>query len=143
MRAVRIAIRAPIRVGARRGLPVAVRTVDLSRRRRGGCASRAVVAGACPPATANAEAVRDCGSVRAVTPFYVCGIALAVWALVVTFIGVTRDGFPESSGAERMVGLVSVVLVVAAIATAIYGAANEEHGEEGEEGEEAALVLPI
>ena len=142
MRAVRIAIRAPIRGDARRGHRVAVRTAGPSRRRRGGCASGAV-GDACPPATASAEAVRDCGSVRAVTPFYVCGIALAVWALVVTFIGVTRDGFPASSGAERMVGLVSVVLVVAAIATAIYGAANEEHGEEGEEGEEAALVLPI
>ncbi len=77
------------------------------------------------------------------TPFYVCGIILAVWALVVTFIGVTRDNFPASAGAERMVGLISVVLVAAAVATAIYGAANEEHGEEGEEGEEAALVLPL
>ncbi|HEX2416128.1 MAG TPA: hypothetical protein VHJ37_13030 [Thermoleophilaceae bacterium] len=77
------------------------------------------------------------------TPFYVCGIVLAVWALVVTFIGVTHDGFPASAGAERMVGLISLVLVAAAIGTAIYGAANEEHGEEGEEGEEAALVLPI
>jgi hypothetical protein len=78
-----------------------------------------------------------------VTPFYVCGIVLAVWALVVTFIGVTRDGFPASAGAERMVGLISLVLVAVAIGTAIYGAANQEHGEEGEEDQEAALVLPI
>ena len=75
------------------------------------------------------------------TPFYVAGIVLAVWALVVTFIGVTRHDFPASAGAERIVGLLSFVLVVAAIGTALYGAATEE--EEGEEGEEAALVLPL
>ena len=75
------------------------------------------------------------------TPFYVAGIVLAVWALVVTFIGVTRHDFPASAGAERIVGLISFVLVVAAIGTALYGAATEE--EEGEAGEEAALVLPL
>lgn len=78
---------------------------------------------------------------RAVTPFYVAGIVLAVWALLVTFIGVTRHDFPATAGAERVVGLISFVLVAVAIGTALYGAATEE--EEGEEGEEAALVLPI
>ena len=77
------------------------------------------------------------------TPFYVAGIILAVWALLVTFIGVTRHDFPATAGAERVVGLISFVLVAAAIGTALYGAATEEHGEEGEEGEEAALVLPL
>ena len=76
------------------------------------------------------------------TPFYVCGVVLACWALLVTFIGVTRDGFPASPGAERLVGLISFVLVALAIGTAIYGAANEEE-EEGDEGGEAALVLPL
>ena len=76
------------------------------------------------------------------TPFYVCGIILACWALVVTFIGVTRDGFPASPGAERLVGLISFALVALASGTAIYGAIHEEN-EEGDEGGEAALVLPL
>lgn len=78
---------------------------------------------------------------RAVNAFYVAGVVLAAWALILTFIGLTRENFPDSAGTERMVGLISVVLVAAAIGTGLYTAATEE--EEGEEGEEAALVLPL
>jgi hypothetical protein len=75
-----------------------------------------------------------------VNAFHVCGIILALWALLVTFIGVTREGFPATAGAARAVGAISVVLTIAAIGSGIYSAATEE--EEGGEEEESALLLP-
>ncbi|HEU0024102.1 MAG TPA: hypothetical protein VFQ12_05705 [Thermoleophilaceae bacterium] len=75
--------------------------------------------------------------------FHVCGGILAAWALLVSFLGITRENFPATDGAARIVGAISVILVVTAISTGIYTAATEE--EEGEEGghEEAALVSRI
>jgi hypothetical protein len=75
-----------------------------------------------------------------VNAFHVFGILLAVWALVVSFLGITRESFPATREAERIVGAISVVLVIAAIGSGLYTAATEEH-EEGEE--EAALFLPL
>jgi hypothetical protein len=72
--------------------------------------------------------------------FYVAGGILAAWALIVTAIGVTREDFPSTQGATRLVGAISIVLVVAAIGTAIYFSATEEEHEPAEE-EQAALVL--
>ena len=72
--------------------------------------------------------------------FHVCGGVLAIWALLVSFLGITREDFPSSTGTARLVGAISVVLVVLAIGTAIYTGATEEEEEEG--GEEAALLLP-
>jgi hypothetical protein len=74
-----------------------------------------------------------------VNAFHVCGILFAAWALVVSFLGITRERFPGSDGAARIVGTVSVLLAVAAIGTAIYTAATEEEEPE-ESGEEQALV---
>jgi hypothetical protein len=74
-----------------------------------------------------------------VNAFHVCGIILALWALLVTFIGVTRENFPSTDGAARGVAAISILLTVAAIGSGIYVAATEE--EEGEE-EESALLLP-
>ena len=71
-------------------------------------------------------------------PFYIAGGALAVWALVVSALGVMREDFPGTAGATRLVGAISIVLVLTAIGLAIYLSATEEH-EEGEE-EQAALV---
>jgi hypothetical protein len=79
--------------------------------------------------------------VRAVNAFHVCGGLFAAWALIVSFLGITREDFPGSGGATRVVGAISVLLAAAAIGTGIYTAANEE--EEHEEGEEQALVLRI
>jgi hypothetical protein len=81
--------------------------------------------------------------VARVNAFHVCGALFAVWALIVSFLGITRERFPSTDGAARLVGLISIVLCVAAIGTAIYTSATEE--EEGEEGggEEAALVRGI
>ena len=72
--------------------------------------------------------------------FHVSGIILALWALLVTFIGVTREGFPATAGAARAVGAISIVLTIAAIGSGIYSSTTEE--EEGGEEEESALLLP-
>ena len=78
---------------------------------------------------------------RDVNTFHVLGGVLAIWALLVSFLGVTRENFPATKGAERMVAAISVVLVVATIGAGLITAANE--AEEVDEGEEhAALVLP-
>ena len=72
--------------------------------------------------------------------FYIAGGALAAWALIVTAIGVTKEDFPRTRGAARLVGAISIVLVVTAIGLAIYLSANEEHEPEGG-GESAALSV--
>jgi hypothetical protein len=74
-----------------------------------------------------------------VNAFHVCGILFAAWALIVTFLGVTRENFPTTDGAARVVGAISIVLAIAAIGTGLYTSATEE--EEGGEEEEAALLL--
>ena len=66
------------------------------------------------------------------TGFYIAGIVLAAWALLVTTVGVMREDFPGTPGATRLVGAISVLLVVAAIGSAIYLSANEEHEPEGD-----------
>jgi hypothetical protein len=76
---------------------------------------------------------------RPVNAFHVCGALFAIWALVVSFLGITRERFPSTDGAARAVGLISAVLCLAAIGTAIYTSATEE--EEGGEEEQAALRM--
>ena len=56
------------------------------------------------------------------TPFYIAGVTLAVWAVVVSAIGITRPDFPGSSGATRAVYAISSVLVVGAMSMAIVTA---------------------
>jgi hypothetical protein len=77
-----------------------------------------------------------------VNAFHVCGGLLALWALVVSFLGITREDFPGTEGAARIVGAISVGLTALAIGTALYTSATEEE-EEPEGGEEAALVRPL
>ena len=72
--------------------------------------------------------------------FHVLGGLLALWALLVSFLGITREDFPGSKGVERAVAAISLVLVVLAIGSGIYTGANEEE-EEPEGGKEAALVV--
>ena len=67
------------------------------------------------------------------TGFYIAGIVLVVWAVLVTVLGVTREDFPSTPAATRLVGAISVLLVVAAIGSAIYlSATEEEHEAEGD-----------
>jgi hypothetical protein len=52
-------------------------------------------------------------------PFYFAGGALAVWAVVLSAIGLTRPSFPYGSRGARGVMLISFALVVIAMAVAI------------------------
>jgi len=77
--------------------------------------------------------------------FYAAGALLALWALVVSALGLTRRTFPGARGGERVVTAISIVLTIGAIATAVLAGALEEEepaaGSEetgGQEGGEAA-----
>jgi hypothetical protein len=75
--------------------------------------------------------------------FYIAGGVLAVWAVVLTFIGVRREDFPRTPGATKLVGAISIVLVVTAIGLAIYLSATEEEHEPAGGEEAAALVTAL
>jgi hypothetical protein len=79
--------------------------------------------------------------VRAVNAYHVFGVLFAIWAVVLSFIGITREDFPATRGAQRAVAAVSILLAVATIGSAIYIGATEEDDEGGDEGQ--ALVLPL
>jgi len=74
-----------------------------------------------------------------VNAYHVCGVLFAAWAVIVSFVGITRENFPATAGAQRAVAVVSVVLALATIGSAVYTGMTEEE-EEGDH-EEAALVL--
>ena len=114
------AIRARIRAGARRSRRDVARTAHRSRRRLSVFGSNRGRRGA------------PFGSFRGVEGFYFAGGALAVWALLVSALGVMREDFPSTRSATRLVGAISVVLVLGAIGTAIYLSANVEHDPKGE-----------
>jgi fructose-specific phosphotransferase system IIC component len=77
--------------------------------------------------------------VNPLVPFYICGGLLVAWALLLSFLGVTRENFP-SSGGEKVVGALTVVFVVAAIGTAVAGAIAEQNEEE--HGDKEAGAVP-
>jgi hypothetical protein len=57
------------------------------------------------------------------TPFYIAGGALALWAVLVSFVGMRRHAnWPSSDGAARGIMGISALLVVAACATAVVTA---------------------
>ena len=63
--------------------------------------------------------------------FEVVGPILIVWAILVGFLGITRENFPGTDGAAKIVGAISVILVALAIGAAIYtGATEKKKGEE-------------
>jgi hypothetical protein len=53
------------------------------------------------------------------TAYYVAAGALAGWAVLLGAFGVTRETFPRSAGAARIVMLVSGGLMVATMACAV------------------------
>jgi hypothetical protein len=118
------AIRTRVRAGARRSRRAAAPMGHLSRSRLSACGSNRGRRGA------------PFGSFRIVEGFYFAGGALAVWALVVSALGVMREDFPSTRAATRLVGTISIVLVLGAIGSAIYLSATEEHEPKG--GEHAA-----
>jgi formate-dependent nitrite reductase membrane component NrfD len=79
--------------------------------------------------------------VAAVNAYHVFGGLFAAWAVIVSFLGVTRENFPGTRGAARLVGLVSVLLAVATIGSAIYTGITEEDDEGG--GHDQAMILRV
>ena len=54
------------------------------------------------------------------TPYYIAGVALAAFAVIISAIGISRHAtFPSSPGAARAVMGLAAVLVVATMATAV------------------------
>jgi hypothetical protein len=76
-----------------------------------------------------------------VNAFHVCGALFAAWAVTVSFVGITREDFPATAGAQRGVALVSMLLAVATIGTAIYTSATKDEGASG--GHKQALIQRI
>ena len=76
--------------------------------------------------------------------FHVFGGLLAIWALIVSFLGITRENWPSKKGVERAVMAISITLVLCAIGSAVLTAVAErnEEEEEHEKSEEHGLVLP-
>jgi plastocyanin len=72
-----------------------------------------------------------------VNAFHVIGILFAIWAVVLTVVGITREHFPRTGGQALAVGTLSVLLAVSTIGAAIITSALEEE-EEGEAAEPAA-----
>ncbi len=70
--------------------------------------------------------------------FHVIGVLLALWAVTVSFLGITRENWPGDKRTERAVAAISVILVLGAISSAIVTSILHEEDEQGE----AALVLP-
>ena len=68
----------------------------------------------------------------AITAFHVIGVVLAIWALVVTAVGIRSENFPRSTGQARLVGAISVLLALGAISSAIIVGALEDEEEGGE-----------
>jgi plastocyanin len=65
-----------------------------------------------------------------VAAYYVIGIVLVVWALALTALGLTRDGFPPSRGGARGLIVASLVIVLATVAAVILGSEREHPREE-------------
>jgi formate-dependent nitrite reductase membrane component NrfD len=79
--------------------------------------------------------------VAAVNAYHVCGVLFAVWAVLLSFVGITREDFPATLSAQRAVAVVSVLLAIATIGSAIYTGATEDDEDDG--GGEQALILRI
>ena len=60
------------------------------------------------------------------TPFYIAGVLLAVWAVVLAFLGLSRASFPGGRTGERAVIGISVFLAAATVAMAVITASTEK-----------------
>ena len=65
-------------------------------------------------------------------PFYVAGVLLAAWAVLLALWGITHEEFPGTTGRARFVMFTSFVLVAATITSAVLtaGEGTEEHATE-------------
>jgi plastocyanin len=71
-----------------------------------------------------------------VNAFHVLGGLFAVWAVLLTAIGIRREEFPRPGLQTFAVGAISVVLAASAISSGIITSAQEEHEEEGDAAED-------
>jgi hypothetical protein len=116
---------------------VAARTETWRRRRRRACAPRGLAGDRHTPGT-RAQATRGSDSFpRAVTLYYILGIALAAWAVIVAALGIKFERFPGGRGGERVVIAVSVLLVAGTIGSAVVLSALEDAQHKGKESSEA------
>ena len=79
-------------------------------------------------------------------PFYVVGACLALWAVVLSVIGLSRPGFPGSAGPQRAVMLVSALLVAGTVGAAIATASKpkaEPGAEKGSETPAKGTAAPV
>jgi plastocyanin len=67
-----------------------------------------------------------------VNAFHVIGGLFAVWAVVLTAIGIRREDFPRPGLQTFAVGTISVLLAAAAVGSGIVTSAQEDHEEEGD-----------
>jgi plastocyanin len=69
-----------------------------------------------------------------VNAFHVIGALFAVWAVVLTALGIRRTDFPRAGAQTLAVGTVSVLLAAGAIGSGIVTSALEEEEHESEAG---------
>ena len=72
--------------------------------------------------------------------FHVAGALFALWAVIVAFLGITRERFPSGRTQLMAVGTVSAVLALTAIGSAVGAGIHEQNKKDKEkrEKEEAA-----
>jgi plastocyanin len=80
-----------------------------------------------------------------VNAFHVMGGLFAVWAVVLTAVGIRREDFPRPGLPTFAVGTISVLLAAGAIGSGIVTSAQEaeEHDEEGDEAEGGGGALTL
>jgi hypothetical protein len=66
-----------------------------------------------------AEAAKEEGSH---TAFYIAGACLAAWAVIVSFLGISRPDFPGNQAGRNVVITISALLVLGATSTAVITA---------------------
>ena len=57
--------------------------------------------------------------------FEIAGVLLAVWAVVVSYLGLRSPDFPRTPRAEKIVAAITIVLVAGAVAAGITSASFE------------------
>ena len=76
------------------------------------------------------------------TAFYIAGGMLALWAVLLSFLGITREGFPRTDGSARIVMALSVLLTLGAILSGVIGGAlHAKHEKDAGHETEAAVLL--
>ena len=56
------------------------------------------------------------------TAFYVAGVALAIWAVLISALGIARGGFPANAAGRGAVIGITALLVLGATSTAVITA---------------------